>query len=155
ATTSKSQRKAEFLELAGVPAVTPQDINGLFKLIRSQFGCGSYSDDADRILAPNVIMVVSDNFAAYQNVWQQFETDSQNGWKCDDCPGTPAYVFLSATNDVAPQSLGVTYSISEAEDFELSSSMKAVNIFNSIVNGVCTMPLRSCCTYTVPNGCRH
>ncbi|RCN42406.1 von Willebrand factor type A domain protein [Ancylostoma caninum] len=155
ATTSKSQKKAEFLELAGVPAVTPQDINGLFNLIRSQFGCGSYSDDADRILAPNVIMIVSDNFAAYQNVWQQFERDSQNGWKCDDCPGTPAYVFLSATNDVAPQSLGVTYTINEAEDFELSSSMKAVNIFNSIVNGVCTMPLRSCCTYTVPNGCRH
>ncbi|KAL6736122.1 hypothetical protein Aduo_006508 [Ancylostoma duodenale] len=155
ATTSTSQKRADFLELAGVPAVTPQDIDGLFNLIRSQFGCGSYSDDADRILAPNVIMIVSDNFAAYKNVWQQFETDSQNGWKCDDCPGTPAYVFLSATDDVAPQNLGVTYTISEAEDFALSSSMKAVNIFNSIVNGVCTMPLRNCCTYTVPNGCRH
>ncbi|EYB88302.1 hypothetical protein Y032_0249g113 [Ancylostoma ceylanicum] len=142
-TTSKSKNQADFLELAGVPAVTSQDIDGLFNIIRSQFGCGSYSDDADRILAPNVIMIVSDNFASYKDLWQRFETDSQNGWKCDDCPGTPAYVFLSATADVAPQSLGVTYTINEAEDFQLSSSMKAVNIFNSIVNGVCTMPLRN------------
>ncbi|KIH58938.1 hypothetical protein ANCDUO_10845 [Ancylostoma duodenale] len=37
--------------------------SNLFNLIRSQFGCGSYSDDTDRILAPNVIMIVSDNFA--------------------------------------------------------------------------------------------
>lgn len=47
-------------------------------------------------------------FRSYGNVWQQFEKDSQADWNCDDCPGTPSYVFLSATNDVAPQNLGVS-----------------------------------------------
>lgn len=40
----------------------------LFTLLRSQFGCGSYSDDADRVLVPNVVLVVSDNFA-YVPFW--------------------------------------------------------------------------------------
>ncbi|KHJ84922.1 hypothetical protein OESDEN_15359 [Oesophagostomum dentatum] len=169
--------KAE-LDLAEVDdtiPITSADIDSLFALIQSEFGCGSYSDDADRILVPNVIMFVSDNFGSYANFWNKFAAETANGWSCSDCPGTPAYVFLSATNDVAPVGLGVsyrdllrrrlptslmycfqtTYSINDAEYFDLATSMKAVNNFNAIVNGICTSPLKSCCTYKVPSSCQR
>ncbi|KHJ78700.1 hypothetical protein OESDEN_21677 [Oesophagostomum dentatum] len=149
--------KAE-LDLAEVDdtiPITSADIDSLFALIQSEFGCGSYSDDADRILVPNVIMFVSDNFGSYANFWNKFAAETANGWSCSDCPGTPAYVFLSATNDVAPVGLGTTYSINDAEYFDLATSMKAVNNFNAIVNGICTSPLKSCCTYKVPSSCQR
>ncbi|VDP09117.1 unnamed protein product [Heligmosomoides polygyrus] len=123
-------------------AISADDINSLFTLLRSQFGCGSYSDDADRVLVPNVVLVVSDNFASYANVWEGFQKDAKADWDCSDCPANPAYVFLSSTGDVAPLEIGVTYTITD-DDYALDGSMKAVTVFNSIVNGLCNTPLRA------------
>ncbi|KHJ86899.1 hypothetical protein OESDEN_13336 [Oesophagostomum dentatum] len=141
--TTKAKADLELAEVEDTIPITSGDIDSLFALIQSEFGCGSYSDDADRILVPNVIMFVSDNFGSYANFWNKFAAETANGWSCSDCPGTPAYVFLSATNDVAPVGLGTTYSINDAEYFDLATSMKAVNNFNAIVNGICTSPLKS------------
>ncbi|VDO77327.1 unnamed protein product [Haemonchus placei] len=121
--------------------ITSDDIDSLFSLIATQFGCGSYSDDADRPMVPNVVFIVSDNLASYTNVWKEFQTDGKMGWDCSDCPANPSYVFLSATADVAPKEIGVTYTLTDS-DFGLDSSMKAMNLFNSIVNGLCNTQLR-------------
>ncbi|KAK6035649.1 hypothetical protein COOONC_26845, partial [Cooperia oncophora] len=47
------------------------------------------------------------------------------------------------------QTLGLPYTLTDS-DYGLDSSMKAMNLFNSIVNGLCNTPLRACCTYAVP-----
>ncbi|VDL84300.1 unnamed protein product [Nippostrongylus brasiliensis] len=126
----------------------------LFTLVQSQFGCRSYSDAVDRVLVPNVVLVVSDNFASYGNVWNRFQSDAKADWECSDCPGSPAYVFLSTTADVPPAAIGMTYSLT-VDDYALAGSMKAVNFFNSIVTGLCNMPLADCCSFTVADSCLY
>ncbi|XGW12355.1 hypothetical protein V3C99_013230 [Haemonchus contortus] len=153
-TVPTTQPAPEDEMLAVNTPITSDDIDSLFSLIETQFGCGSYSDDADRPMVPNVVLIVSDNLASYTNVWKEFQTDGKMGWECSDCPANPSYVFLSATADAAPKEIGVTYTLTDS-DFGLDSSMKAMNLFNSIVDGLCNTQLRACCSYAVPMSCQR
>uniref|UniRef100_A0A1I7TUY5 VWFA domain-containing protein n=1 Tax=Caenorhabditis tropicalis TaxID=1561998 RepID=A0A1I7TUY5_9PELO len=133
--------------------VDQNTIKGVFDSLGTQFGCGHYSDNGDRIFAPNLFIFASDNFGTYTNaVWDDFSTEVRNRYGCWDCAGNPTFLFLSRNEATAPVALGVTYKLSDTDlDIDATddtSTQANINKFNSIVNSVCVTPLATCASYT-------
>ncbi|EGT32216.1 hypothetical protein CAEBREN_30427 [Caenorhabditis brenneri] len=123
-------------------------VSKVFNSLGTQFGCGHYSDDGDRVFAPNLFIFASDNFASYTDaVWADFKTEMHSRYGCWDCAATPTFLFLSRTNTVVPVNLGVTINLSDADlDIDANddtSTQANINKFNSVVNSVCIAPLAS------------
>ncbi|CAI5441134.1 unnamed protein product [Caenorhabditis angaria] len=149
APTSSTVKPKLFEDLYTVQTTT---VTQLFDAIRTQFGCSHYSDDTDRVFAPNVFIIASDNLASYTDaVWNQFQTELHSRFGCWDCAGTPTFLFLSRTDAKAPTSLGSTINIATSDldiDRDDDTSTQAnINKFNGIVNSVCSTSMRACSSY--------
>uniref|UniRef100_A0A8R1DPJ8 VWFA domain-containing protein n=2 Tax=Caenorhabditis japonica TaxID=281687 RepID=A0A8R1DPJ8_CAEJA len=136
--------------------VDQNTISGVFSALGTQFGCGNYNDNGDRLFAPNLYIFASDNFAAYtNNVWNDFQTQVHNRFGCYDCPGTPSFLFLSRTNAGADTTIGPTLFLSDTDldiDYTDDTSTQAnINKFNGIINSICTAAYPTCATYACVN----
>ncbi|CAI2343601.1 unnamed protein product [Caenorhabditis sp. 36 PRJEB53466] len=125
----------------------------VFDAVSTQFGCGHYSDNGDRLFAPNLFIFASDNFGTYTDtVWSDFQTEVHNRYGCWDCAGTPSFLFISRTDAAAPTNLGTTVKLSTTElDIDATddtSTQANINKFNSIVNSICVASLPQCASYT-------
>ncbi|CCD71843.1 VWFA domain-containing protein [Caenorhabditis elegans] len=130
-------------------------MSGVFDTLGTQFGCGHYSDDTDRIFAPNLFIFASDNFGTYDaSVWTDFQAQLRNRYGCWDCAGTPTFLFISRNAAGPPDTLalGQTIHLTTADlDIDASddtSTQSSINQFNNLLNTICVTALPTCTTYT-------
>ncbi|CAD6197218.1 unnamed protein product [Caenorhabditis auriculariae] len=154
APTTTAAKPFQFVENDYV--IGSDTVTSLFDTLSTQFGCGHYGDNGDRLFAPNIYVIASDNLANYSPaVWTKFQTETRSRYGCWDCAGTPRYVFLSRSPANVVPPIGTTYTLSDADldidSTDDTSTPTSINKFNSIVNSFCTTPLIYCASYTCYN----